>query len=61
MQQIMFNHIELEKLVICDCRSCVCSRYKLNHQKSAKTKLSELCAVILDLFPSRVEEILLKK
>lgn len=57
----MFNHIELEKLVICVCRCCVCSRCKLNHQKSAKTKLSEPCAVILDLFPACVKGILLKK
>lgn len=33
----------------------------LTDQKSTKTKLSELCAIILDLFPSCVEEILLKK
>lgn len=26
MQQIMFNHIELEKFVICVCGCCVCSR-----------------------------------
>lgn len=59
MQQIMFNHIELEKFVICVCRCCVCSRCKLNHQKSVKT--SVLCAVILDMFPSCVEEILFEK
>lgn len=61
MQQIMFNHMELEKFVICVCRCGVCSRCKRNHQKSAKTKLSEPCAVILDLFPACVEEIPLKK